>query len=193
VPVGSDAPGPAVYDLEVGLFNLETGERLPAADEAGNLLGLTILGKVKVLGPVAAIPGSTPRLDANFADQITLLGYELGPVRQGRGPIITLYWQARTTVTADYTVFLHVLDESGHLVGQGDAPPQAGRYPTSWWDAGEIVVDAHTIDLPADATPGIYSIVVGWYSPQTGERLPLIGPPAGDALELGSFQLDLVR
>ena len=36
VPVNGDAQGPAVYAVEVGLFDLQSNDRLPATDAAGN-------------------------------------------------------------------------------------------------------------------------------------------------------------
>ena len=34
--------------------------------------------------------------------------------------------------------------------------PQAGTYPTSFWDAGEVVIDDRVIEIPADALAGKY-------------------------------------
>jgi hypothetical protein len=175
VPVSSDAPGSAVYAVEVGLFNLGTGERLPAADAAGRRLGLVTVGGVKVTGSSAGFPPAASRLQANFADLITLIGYEAGPAHPGESWPITLYWQARAPLFADYTVFLHLLDDGGRIVAQGDAPPQAGRYPTHWWDPGEVIRDPHVVSLPADLPSGPYRLVVGLYLPETEERLPLVG------------------
>jgi hypothetical protein len=100
---------------------------------------------------------------------------------------LTLYWSARTRPSADYTVFVHLLDGSGHLVAQADSPPQHGRYPTSFWDAGDTIVDPHDLALDPSLPPGKYSIEIGLYRPENGQRLALedgSAHPTGDHLVL---------
>ena len=88
----------------------------------------------------------------------------------------------------DYTVFVHLLDAAGNSVAQADSQPQAGAYPTSFWDAGEVVGDAHVIELPATLAPGEYEIEIGWYVLSTGARLPVDGDPGG-ALRLSRVRI----
>jgi hypothetical protein len=128
-------------------------------------------------------------VDANFADKASLLAYEANAMPSGAALPLTLYWRAEAPMAADYVVFIHLLDAAGEVVAQGDAAPQAGRYPTHWWEPGEVISDQHVIPLPADLPPGSYRIRLGLYRPDTGERLPLAGA-AGDAVELGPFRLD---
>jgi hypothetical protein len=51
--------------------------------------------------------------------------------------------------------------------------PQGNRYPTSMWDPGELVRDSHALSLPLDLEPGQYTLRIGLYEPQTGQRLAL--------------------
>ena len=61
-------------------------------------------------------------------------------------------------------------------VAQKDTPPARGRYPTSLWDPGEIIIDE--ISLPLDnVSSGRYTPVVGLYNLTTGERLLAPGNP----------------
>ena len=55
---------------------------------------------------------------------------------------------------------------------QGDGPPAGGWYPTSIWEAGEVVTDHHTLLLPKATAAGAYDLVVGWYDVESGTRLP---------------------
>ncbi len=64
--------------------------------------------------------------------------------------------------------------------------PQEDRYPTSIWDPEEIVMDAHTIPLPSDLEPGKYTLRIGLYERDTGQRLTL-GNEAQDFVELPDF------
>ncbi|MCU0502202.1 MAG: hypothetical protein MUC51_10630, partial [Anaerolineae bacterium] len=85
---------------------------------------------------------------------------------------VALYWQATSKLPADYTVFVHVLDGRGERVAQGDGPPVNGRYPSSAWLPGQIVVDKRRIPLPAGVNPADLQVAVGLYRPEDGVRLP---------------------
>ncbi len=113
-----------------------------------------------------------PQVDrrASFSRQIELLGYD--SVRSNFALDLTLYWQALTQPLHAYTVFVHVLDAEGNLIGQQDNMPLRDQLPTSCWQPGEIVADPYTIDLPPDAR-GPFAIHVGFYRLDTGQRLHL--------------------
>ncbi len=160
------------------------------------------LGPIKVGGPppevIAANPQPQHVVNQAFGGQITLLGYSLNQESgvgsqesggSGNSPnppnslTLKLYWRADSTPAADYTTFLHLRDADGQTVAQKDQPPAAGRYPTSLWDAGEVVVDE--LVLPLDQLPpGEYTPVVGLYELSSGARLATPGQPANEiALE----------
>ena len=61
VPVNGDAQGPAVYAVEVGLFDLQTDDRVLATDAAGNRVEFAGVSDVKVTGAGAAVPLRTAR------------------------------------------------------------------------------------------------------------------------------------
>ena len=114
-------------------------------------------------------------MGANFADKASLLAYEANSTPSSNELPLTLYWRAEAPLAADYVVFMHLMDAAGNVVAQGDAPPRAGRYPTHWWEPGEVIADQHMIPLPADLPPGDYRVRTGLYRPDTGERLLLAG------------------
>jgi hypothetical protein len=72
----------------------------------------------------------------------------------------------------DYTTFLHLRNDTNETVVQKDQPPANGRYPTSLWDAGEIIVDEIVLPLE-NVPPGEYTPVIGLYDFSTGARLSL--------------------
>ena len=181
------------YRLEVGLYpsNLESGERLPAADATGRPLGQALpLDFVRVLPPDGALPAPAQVLQADFAgngDQIRLLGYTLtGGAAPGGALGLTLYWQPLARVGADYTVFVHLLDAQDEIRGQGDGPPAGGFYPSSFWDPGEMVVDERQVSVDADAPAGTYRLAVGLYVLPSGQRLAVAG---GDRILLGEVEI----
>ncbi|NIO68249.1 MAG: hypothetical protein GTN71_04140 [Anaerolineae bacterium] len=62
-----------------------------------------------------------------------------------------------------------------------------GFYPTTTWEAGEIVRDQYDLGISPDTPPGQYQIEVGMYLAETGERLPLLaqdGSVRGDKVLL---------
>ncbi|HEX8683057.1 MAG TPA: glycosyltransferase family 39 protein [Ardenticatenaceae bacterium] len=128
-------------------------------------------------------------LQATFGDTIALLGFDLASLTAKRGESIqlTLYWQALAPPGRSYKVFAHLLDTSGNAVAQHDGIPHGWGYPTSEWQAGEIVHDRIRLLLPADTPPGHYRLFAGMYDEATGERLPLLHKgqrQEGDTLQL---------
>ena len=121
---------------------------------------------------------------AQLGPAVELVGYDLPETAVAPGsPLeVTLYWHALQTPDRNYRVFVHLLDAKGQIVAQHDGQPQNGAYPTSVWDTGEVIADEHVLDLPADLPAGSYRLRVGWYLPDSGDRLPVTG--GGDSVEL---------
>jgi hypothetical protein len=99
----------------------------------------------------------------------------------GKTATITLYWQDAAPTERSWTVFVHVLDDSGHIVAQSDHTPAGGAAPTQSWVTGEVVEDVHQISLPA---AGRYQIRVGMYDQKTNERVQF---GAQDFVDLGQI------
>jgi hypothetical protein len=70
---------------------------------------------------------------------------------------------------------VQLLNETGQVVAQVDAQPQAGTAPTLTWLPGEILSDPYTLTLPPTLPPGTYRLIAGLYDATTGARLPLAG------------------
>ncbi len=121
---------------------------------------------------VEAPPTAQTYRAAVFRGGVRLVGWRLS---ETEGSIeVTLLWQADRPQTQDYTVFVHLLDETGKIVAQHDAAPGDGRYVLSRWPVGPLVPDHHK--LAASVHPGM-RLRVGLYLPGSGARLPLV---AGD-------------
>jgi len=128
--------------------------------------------KVPVAPPSAAELRAAKSTHARVGEHFALTHYALDADRATNRARVTLYWQCRAPSDSDYTVFVHLLDVSGAIVAQRDAPPRNGAYPTSLWDAGEIVPDEYELAIPATAR-GPFSLAIGMYSPLTQKRLPV--------------------
>jgi hypothetical protein len=86
---------------------------------------------------------------------------------------VSLTWRALEMPAENYTVFVHLIDESQRVWAQHDGEPVGGSRSTSSWHPGEEVTDHHGLALPSDFPPGEYRLAVGLYDAATGERLPV--------------------
>jgi hypothetical protein len=169
LPVPEWVSAPALYWIRIGLVDDDTDTRIALADGSGDII---------VLGPRRMRAASKPPSPACAADfrldsAIRLLGYDLERQQEaGKTTMqLGLYWQAEQAPDADYTVYVHLVDEDGQLLGQQDGPPRDGAYPTSWWLPGEVVVDQHTVRLDEPGT-GSEQLKIGMYDSATMTRLP---------------------
>jgi hypothetical protein len=119
-----------------------------------------------------------------FGDQVILLSYQRqGPLRHGATVRLTLDWQSIRPMTADYTVFVHVVGEDGTIWAQRDGVPVEGERPTSSWELGEMVRDEYQIAIPVDGPREGYTVQAGLYDRETGVRLPVPGGATAVTLE----------
>ncbi len=128
------------------------------------------------------LPEGVTRVSCKFGELAELVGYTLV---EGEELKLTLYWKVLSETEDSYHVFVHLIDERGHIIAQHDGIPSGGAVPTNIWIEGELIEDVHF--LPVDIPPGKYAILVGLYNPHTMERLKA-GVP-GDAFPLKVLEL----
>jgi uncharacterized membrane protein len=142
-----------------------------------------------LLTPVVApmTPPSKPDhpINAEFDQGIGLEGYSL--TDDSRALNLTLYWKASGATKIPYTVFAHLLDHSGQIIGQHDSPPDGGLKSTTAWIKGEVVADHLQIPRPPGLSLDGTSLEVGLYDPVTGRRLSArVDGKIADHLDLSS-------
>jgi hypothetical protein len=179
-PLASWQPGQvrrAVYHLPTSpRLSGEEAELRAALDKEAGTTELAVAQiKLNVRPRQFEAPKLSQPIEADFGNgpHLRLLGYDLpvDTLAPGDHLSLTLYWQAVAELEINYTVFVQLLDEAGHVVAQVDLQPQAGAAPTTTWLPGEILTDAYTLDLPAGLSPGSYRLITGLYNAATGERL----------------------
>jgi hypothetical protein len=122
--------------------------------------------------------------DANFGNEIRLIGYDVLPVDTPACPgdtlTLAMTWQQINTPSHQYQMFVQLLtqDETARLAGY-DGPPENNRRSTAtntWVDEGEIRLgERFDMTLPADAAPGTYKLVVGLYDVEApDQRVPVL-------------------
>ncbi len=131
-------------------------------------------------------------IEYRLGDNIRLTGYGLSSPQIMPGDIlqVSLKWETDLRLPEDYTVFVQVLDQSNHLVGQRDAQPIV---PTTGWKPGETVVDGHGVFIEPGTPPGKHRLVAGLYNSATGQRLPVVAGDEGesvrDFVEFGEIEV----
>jgi hypothetical protein len=186
LPLSANAPAPGLYQVEVGLIDTDRRERLPAYAPDGSRLTTNFVGPIKITVPVFAAPPIENAVSHRLGDQFELIGYRLdrSAVQPGESIGLRLYWKALRQPDADYTVFAQLRTADNQIVAQKDSAPQNGAYPTSFWEAGEVVIDDRVIEIPANAPAGTFPIKIGLYRPDDGTRLPIDGAPAVNEITL---------
>ncbi|MBN1220943.1 MAG: glycosyltransferase family 39 protein [Anaerolineae bacterium] len=114
-------------------------------------------------------------VNANFADHLTLLGYDLPQrrVQPGQSFPVTLHLRAERPIGRNLVIFNHLLNQQATQYGGEDRIPLQ-YYTTLLWVPGEIVSDTYPVPVDPTAPPGIYWLDVGFYPDDQPEfSLPL--------------------
>jgi 4-amino-4-deoxy-L-arabinose transferase-like glycosyltransferase len=101
--------------------------------------------------------------DASFGGEISLLSRHL--VLEDDSMEVMTIWRVEKSAMADRSFFVHLIDESGDIVGQDDAQGA----PAAHWQAGDIIIQRHAVALPNSSEP--FQIRLGVYDPWSGVRL----------------------
>ncbi len=159
IPVLPGTP-PGSYQIEIGMYRPDSGQRLQITDSSGVALGDRVL-----VGPLVIARPATPPALATLGMQHTstamlgglrLLGYNLGKLGQDAGATefaggdilhLTLFWQSPSQPTGDLIISVQALDGRGKIALQAGSRPADGDYPTNTWVAAEVVRDQHRIPL----------------------------------------------
>lgn len=185
--IPADAPrGKAV--IRVALFNKD-GKPVGRADGVP-IAGIEVGGRTHEFSR----PNPETATQLRFGDNIELTGYDLPvkTVEDGGKMNVKLYWHALAPTPKSYTVFVHVLDANGKVIGQKDAAPLNGDAPTDSWEKDEYISDTYSFEIAPDAPAGGATLEVGLYDPATGERLTLLdgnGTVVGDHLVVPDLQI----
>jgi len=151
--------------------------------QAGVPVDAVIMGSaVSPAGQMAV--GETAAANITFPDFARLTSYRVdGELVAGASPVLTLVYVVDRTVSEPLSSFIHLYRGDQFVTVLADGVPRAGRYPTTDWRPGEVVVDSRTLALPDELPAGDYSVRVGFYDLLTGQRRSVImnGSPAPDA------------
>ncbi len=173
LPVLPGTP-PGEYQIEVGFYRQDTGERLLVSGPEGVTSSVRLPSVVRV--QPAKSPPSVESLamqgpvNVPVAGQLTLLGWSLNADAFTPPDFahLTLFWRAEQDLAADLVFAVALLDQAGNVINELRGPVD-GLYPTSGWQRGEIVRDQYAFWLAADTPPGQYRLQLN----VLGASLPL--------------------
>lgn len=124
---------------------------------------------------------------------IRLVGYDINETAFNPDEMLTfrLYWQADAPTDMPQRVFNHLLDADGEMVAQVDGVPlfDERRATTTWDDPDEILISREfTVQIPSDLPAGTYTLISGFYSPDTSTRL--LSPENADSLTITTIDIE---
>jgi 4-amino-4-deoxy-L-arabinose transferase-like glycosyltransferase len=134
--------------------------RLEGTERDFNPLGADILAHP----PPTAHAGTT-----EFGGVLRLVGWDIksnsggsvSTLRAGRVYELNFVFQVLGTTNVDWQVFVHL--DGGGRRHNGDHDPVVGRYPTTLWQPGDVVVDRHQMVLERGAVPGPHTLFMGLF------------------------------
>ncbi len=112
---------------------------------------------------------------SNVGQVLALLHHDVRISAEGPNQLVdvTLWWGTLEEMERDYTAFVHLVDQEGHILAQEDRLLLQDDLPTSYWLAGSVARKQYQLQLGSDTAPGDCLLKVGLYDWETGERLPV--------------------
>lgn len=181
-------PGRGLYPLGlwpddgiiVDRFGVRLDRDMDAPTEVKAFLGLAGAAGRVPLGAAKAVPEKWPSARgqplATLGDGtlLTTATVDRERARPGDRLTVSVEWQVAVPPGRALTTLLHLGEPDQPPLVTGDSMPRHGYYPTIWWEEGEVIRDQYTLDLPPTLPPGRYSLLIGMYDPESGDRLPLV-------------------
>lgn len=168
IPISRKASAPTLLRLDVSFWIDSLDERLLVSSN-GSAIGSLMLDAGRLLPVTLVQEAAQIENGSTFVPGITLIGHTVLSQVEAETRFI-IFWRAEHPVSADWTVFVHMLNATGDIVAQADGPPLKGDWPTSAWDPGQPVRDPRHLAYSSALPPGEYSVLVGLYDPASGMR-----------------------
>ena len=155
ITIPPDLP-PMNYTWHLGWYDPETETPLPVGEGRQDaLLGKAWVDTAQRHRPVGPV--------ATFGDSIHLRGATLNRADQ----TLTLFWEPTAPIADDVTIFVHLFDANGEMVGQADGDPFGNRYRLSEWRTGHLFEETRALPSPVP----VETVAVGIYRRADGVRL----------------------
>jgi uncharacterized membrane protein len=151
---------------------------------------------------VQALPSGTQPVEARYNSALRLKGYRLvSEARPDRLLHVQLFWAVDQPGPDQASMLLRLVDEEGHLWGEGEQCPFNGLYPMWQWQQGLLLQDEHELTMQPGTPPGSYRLELVLYERAMehgclgvrGRALPALEAEThkggGESLLLGSVEV----
>ena len=157
---------PVNYVVQLSVY--DANGALPFVSPDGSNLGTVVsIGEQSLLPPTLLPTEFDPdtglvSVEQELAPGLLLEGYalETEAPRAGETVAVTLYWRALAQGLPSYEPALLLVSQEGHPLGEQRGGPADGRYATSLWRSGELVIDRRLLRVSPDAQAGPADILL---------------------------------
>ncbi|MGH2541766.1 MAG: hypothetical protein ACRDIB_03155, partial [Ardenticatenaceae bacterium] len=118
-------------------------------------------------------------------EMLHLLGASVDPLTVTAGDVIAIQSQWAAGASVPVILFVHLLDEGNHVVGQYDGT--GGAPPVPLWDGEETL--RMGVRVPHGTIPGEHTLVLGAYHAESGQRFIAEGS-AADTIVLATIPVE---
>jgi len=167
VPPGTP---PGEYRLQLTVYDTQTLQ--PLSPDPGGGLRFTLPGvTVKVVRPAQppdpASLGLARIIGRRLNDDMELLGASIGPgsYRPGQRVHLDLFWRAVRRPGANYRAQALLVGPDGTVLVRDLGPLAGAGYPTTAWQAGEIIRGQYDLLLPAETPAGTNVLKISLAAP----------------------------
>lgn len=126
--------------------------------------------RLQPVGAFVTAAAAAPPLASFTAGDVTLILTEVKAYQVDNQVDVMMAWQASGAVTENVTVFVHLLNQAGQLIGQADGDFLAGTLPLTVWPPQQPLVDQREGVVEGAAA----FVAVGLYRRDDGQRLPAV-------------------
>jgi mannosyltransferase len=123
--------------------------------------------------PVEPFPAPQVALDANFADLVTLRGFDLLQGEPGARHYV-LYWEAQQPLDRDYSLTLVLEDEEGNEYLSLDQALSTPYFVPAAWPVGTPIRGRVDVELPRDLPAIEYRVYAKVYDPVSRGNLDVL-------------------
>jgi hypothetical protein len=177
IPIAPGIP-PGKYELELGVYLLETGHRLPLGDTGETSVRLQVEVGTPDEQPDASMLNISRFVERDIVPELRLLGYSLekDAVLAGEPVKLRLYWQALEEMQEAYRLQLALQGADGHVHWQAESDLVHTDHPTTEWRPGELLYELYPIPTDAITATGEVTITLNLLDEQ--DR-PVLDRPIG--------------
>ena len=116
------------------------------------------------------------RVEMNFDNTLTLLGFEMPKTVFAPGETISLTTHIQTLYPPPATVGWRVelVDSANQVASRVEAEPFGGKYPLQRWPPGKYALEVWRLPLDPNIAPGLYTLRMGLFRRVDGELIDVM-------------------